>query len=265
MTDFFTLKYKNSHVIRTFEVNDILYTCLRDVLVALGAEDKKLNGDRPSQSMATRLKNQTKFLKVKEHKNFMLPHPETGIDCSEICLTEPGLYRVLTRDDSAAGMQFQDWLFYEVLPSLRKYKQYPAPENTDVATPDFANMDATEASMQMIAHLATGIGNAMKDIKAENKQIKEDTSKLRDETEAFKGETKLRLENLEAAEQLSALMCMDEFLTMHSDIKLSRDKFLSACANLKLTNKGEHVVVTNEDKSESHFFDIVTLNAAKAI
>lgn len=268
MTDFFTLKYKNSHIIRTFEIDEVLYTCLRDVLIALGEEDKKLNGDRPSQSMATRLKNQTKFLKPKEHKNFMLPHPDTGIDCSEICLTEPGLYRVLTRDDSAAGMQFQDWLFYEVLPSLRKYKQYPAPKSTTVATPDFANMDATEASMQMIAHLATGIGNAMKDIKeikAENKQIKEDTCKLRDETEAFKGKTNLRLESLETTEQLSALMCMDEFLSINSDINMSRDKFLSACANLKLTNKGKHIVITNDDKSKSHFFDIVTLNEAKAI
>lgn len=268
MTDFFTLKYKNNYVIRTFEVNEILYTCLRDVLIALGAEDKKLNGDRPSQSMATRLKNQTKFLKPKEHKNFMLPHPDTGVDQSEICLTEPGLYRVLTRDDSAAGMQFQDWLFYDVLPSLRKHKQYPAPENTNIVTPDFANMDATQASMEMIAHLATGIGNAIKDIneiKAENKQIKEDTSKLRYDTEAFKGETNLRLENLETSEQLSALMCMDEFLTINSDIDFSRDNFLSACANLKLTNKGKHIVVTNDDNSESHFFDIVTLNAAKAI
>ena len=268
MTDFFTLQYKDNHVIRTFEHEDILFTCLTDVLMALGEEEKKLNGNKPALSMATRLKNQTKFLKPKEHKNFILPHPQTGIEQSEICVTEPGLYRLLSRDDSAAGIQFQDWLFYDVLPSLRKYKQYPAPENTTVTTPDFSTMDVSETSMHMIAHIATGLGNAIKDIneiKAQHKKIQEDTHNLRNDTEEFKGKTNLRLESLETTEQLTGLMCMDEFLSLNPDIKMPRDNFLGACDNLKLSHKGQHIIITNDDRTKSHYFDIVTLNAAKSL
>jgi prophage antirepressor-like protein len=43
----------------------------------------------------------------------------------EVYVTEPGLYRVVSRDSSPASKKFQRWMFHEVLPSIRKYGTYP--------------------------------------------------------------------------------------------------------------------------------------------
>jgi prophage antirepressor-like protein len=45
----------------------------------------------------------------------------------EVYVTEPGLYRIVSRDTSPASKKFQRWIFHEVLPSIRKYGSYPAP------------------------------------------------------------------------------------------------------------------------------------------
>ncbi|NVN81104.1 MULTISPECIES: BRO family protein [Vibrio] len=261
MENFFTLKYKKNYDIRTFRADGHLYTCLRDILKTLSDEDKILNGGKPVKSMATRLQAQIQVLDSDEHKNFNMPHPDTGVEMSEICLTEPGLYRVLTRDETPAGKAFQRWLFHEVLPSIREHKQYPPPENpsTGVATPDFANMDVTQTSLQMLVHVASGLNNALEELKT----VKADTKKLRDETQQFQSETSIRLENLETNDQLYGLICMDEFLSKHPDITVNRSNFLSACVNFKLKNSGKHIKVMGNEGTELHYFDIETLSAAK--
>jgi prophage antirepressor-like protein len=48
-------------------------------------------------------------------------------------ITESGLYRVIMRSDSSNASDFQDWVFEEVLPSIRKTGRYeltPAPRPT---------------------------------------------------------------------------------------------------------------------------------------
>lgn len=45
----------------------------------------------------------------------------------EVYVTEPGLYRIVSRDTSPASKRFQRWIFHEVLPSIRKYGSYPPP------------------------------------------------------------------------------------------------------------------------------------------
>ncbi|MGM2732102.1 hypothetical protein ACS2QU_30890, partial [Bacillus cereus group sp. Bce005] len=95
------------------------------------------------------------------------------------------LYRVLSRDTSDAGKAFQRWIFHEVIPSIREHKQYPPPtkNNTPATSTDFANMDVTDTSLQMIAHLANGLIDTRKEI-----------ANIRADTEKFKSEAQARLD-----------------------------------------------------------------------
>ncbi len=46
---------------------------------------------------------------------------------SYICVTEGGLYRLISRSRLASAERFQQWLFNEVLPCIRRHGCYPAP------------------------------------------------------------------------------------------------------------------------------------------
>ncbi|MFS9531861.1 hypothetical protein Q6247_27410, partial [Klebsiella pneumoniae] len=70
-------------------------------------------------------------LDTDEIKNF--PIIENGITTSEAFLAEPGLYRVLSQDTSAAGKKFQRWLNQKVLPSIREFGDYPPPPKQEQA------------------------------------------------------------------------------------------------------------------------------------
>jgi hypothetical protein len=39
-------------------------------------------------------------------------------------VNEPGLYRLISRSDKPEAVRFQDWVFEEVLPSIRKTGSY---------------------------------------------------------------------------------------------------------------------------------------------
>lgn len=49
----------------------------------------------------------------------------------EYYVSEPGIYRVVSRAKSSGAKKFQRWIYHDVMPSLRKYGQYPAPQIND--------------------------------------------------------------------------------------------------------------------------------------
>lgn len=53
-------------------------------------------------------------------------------------INEPNLYRVIFRSNKAEARQFQDWVFNEVLPAIRKTGSYTAPQQTAPA-PEYIN------------------------------------------------------------------------------------------------------------------------------
>lgn len=109
--------------IRTFNKGDILYLSLKDILVILTKENRKLNELHIAKSLVNVLKAQVKILDDDEY--IMIPNSSN--DDLEVYVTQPGLYRVLSSDSSQAGKKFQRWLFHEVVPALTKYGEYPAP------------------------------------------------------------------------------------------------------------------------------------------
>ncbi len=42
-------------------------------------------------------------------------------------MTQPGLFRIILRDNSSACKKFQRWVLHDVLPSIQKYGTYPPP------------------------------------------------------------------------------------------------------------------------------------------
>lgn len=110
--------------IRSMNEGGQLFVSLSDVIRTLAAENRRIDG-KPSARMTTLLNAVVKTLDSDEFKN--VPLTLEGIESTETFLAEPGLYRVLAQDTTAAGKKFQRWLFHKVLPSIREYKTYPPP------------------------------------------------------------------------------------------------------------------------------------------
>lgn len=75
-------------------------------------------------------------------------------------VNEPNLYRVIFRSNKPEARVFQDWVFNDVLPSIRKTGQYIAPTAARPAQRD--NTPCNSAQMREIKILAHNIGQCFK-------------------------------------------------------------------------------------------------------
>jgi prophage antirepressor-like protein len=112
--------------IRTCQFDGVLHISLEDLLITLNKENRELNDKHISKSMAGILRNQLEALDTDEYIRIPRENKKFQED-TEIFVTQPGLYRVLSSDRSQAGKRFQKWLYNEVIPSLTKHGCYPAP------------------------------------------------------------------------------------------------------------------------------------------
>lgn len=62
--------------------------------------------------------------------------PTQGGEQEVIFINEPNLYRVIFRSNKPEAKAFQDWVFNEVLPAIRKTGRYVAPEAHKPGIPD---------------------------------------------------------------------------------------------------------------------------------
>ena len=69
-------------------------------------------------------------IKWRDHKQVMTP----GGPQDMVTLFEPGLYRLINRSDSPYALPFQEWLYEEVLPSIRKTGSYSTQGQTPAQT-----------------------------------------------------------------------------------------------------------------------------------
>ncbi len=112
--------------IRTCHHNGILYVSLNDIFSTLHRENEILNENRANASVADLILGQVADLDPEEQIRIPVPNPD-HLDHSEVFITQPGLYRVMSGNKSKAGRKFQKWLFHEVIPSITKYGCYPPP------------------------------------------------------------------------------------------------------------------------------------------
>lgn len=112
--------------IRTSQFDGILHISLEDLLITLNRENRELNENNIVKSMTGLLKSQLEALETDEY--IRIPREVKKFkDDTEIFVTQPGLYRVLSSDRSKAGKRFQKWLYNDVIPSITKHGSYPPP------------------------------------------------------------------------------------------------------------------------------------------
>lgn len=133
--------------IRTYYIEDVLHVALQDVLIVLNKENRKISSSYVAKSMAGLLRAQLEALDNDEYTMLPVQNPLFP-DQTEVFVTQPGLYRVLSSDRSSAGKKFQKWLFHEVIPSIANYGTYPPPLSAKgSALSKMAEMVAVNARM----------------------------------------------------------------------------------------------------------------------
>ena len=129
-------KYMEQHQIRTTVIDGEPWFVAKDVCDVLGLEQvsRALQG----------LENDSGLLKV--------PHPQSPHKVLEVNgVNEPGLYKLIFKSRKPEAEAFQDWVFHEVLPSIRKSGMYLSDQAADayVHNPDeFAQMAARCSALE---------------------------------------------------------------------------------------------------------------------
>lgn len=110
-----TFNFKDNQI-RAQTVDNEPYFCLRDVCLALGLKNSK---DRDFN---------------KGVETFYLPTKSGNQNITFI--NEPNLYRLIFRSNKPQAQAFADWVYSEVLPSIRKTGGYGVPTSKTITTAD---------------------------------------------------------------------------------------------------------------------------------
>lgn len=109
-----TFTFHQNHNVRVQMINGEPYFCLPDVCSVLSIQN--------SRDLLA------KQLDVSGVDKIYISYPSGSKQVTFI--NEPNLYRVIFRSNKPEARQFQDWVFSEVLPSIRKTGQYQVPTHT---------------------------------------------------------------------------------------------------------------------------------------
>ncbi|GAA6134621.1 hypothetical protein NBRC116188_14100 [Oceaniserpentilla sp. 4NH20-0058] len=96
---------------------DEIYFCLHDVISLLAHQNTTLSTSKKPDGLFGLIKAQSEVLEDDEKVKFE----------NELYITQPGLFRIILRDNSQACKNFQRWVLHEVLPCIQKHGTYPAP------------------------------------------------------------------------------------------------------------------------------------------
>lgn len=133
--------------IRTIQKDGITLFNLGNIVKAITKESQILEGNNVT--------NQTSFLRESisalddDERHTEIIGGERGQDTKyEHFVTEPGIYRVVSRAKSSGAKKFQRWVYHDVMPALRKYGIYPAPkENDDSFILQLADQQAKQSQL----------------------------------------------------------------------------------------------------------------------
>lgn len=113
--------------IRTIQEEDKILFSLEDVVLALANENTKFTSTIGRHGLGGLVTATIEVLDSDEVQHIPILEGNENPKRFEVFVTEPGLYRVVTRDTSPAAKKFQRWIFHEVLPSIREHGVYPPP------------------------------------------------------------------------------------------------------------------------------------------
>lgn len=235
--------------LRTLMLGEILYISLRDVLITLNKENREINADYTVKSMAGIIRAQLQALDPDE---YITTDAENGVfeGQKEIFVTQPGLYRVMSSDRSAAGKRFQKWLFHEVIPSLTKHGIYPPPP------------EAKGSALAQMAEILAQNSRALADAIHRHEKLAEDVSLVKGKV----ADVENRLNILETSPSVvnEDLQSLDErlaFLDMNM-AKKHLTETLAWCENISVQKNRK---VIRKNCRENSLFTIQTIDEAIAI
>lgn len=111
--------------IRTIYRNEEVLFCLSDVVKILAEQNTELAKDGKRSGLGGLTKALLDALDQDEKHS--IPELELNNPQDAQFVTQPGLFRIILRDNSPACKKFQRWVFHEVLPSIQRYGTYPPP------------------------------------------------------------------------------------------------------------------------------------------
>ncbi|MEH6371606.1 Bro-N domain-containing protein, partial [Pectobacterium carotovorum] len=119
--------------IRTIDKDGRILFCFPDVVKVLAKDNinyTDLHGNTSGKKEGFRglLSKLSTVLKDKDRIIVNLNDENEFLAKFDFYVTEAGLYKIITIDESEAAIRFQDWVFEEVLPSIRKFGIYPPPK-----------------------------------------------------------------------------------------------------------------------------------------
>ncbi|WP_334473534.1 BRO-N domain-containing protein [Arsenophonus sp. PmNCSU2021_1] len=132
--------FQERHNVRIKLIDNEPWFCLKDVCEILG------------------LLNNRKVLKNQVDKNGVTRSyiiDSMGRKQETAFVNEPNLYRVIFRSNKSEAKQFQDWVFNEVLPSIRKTGKYEHPNHKPEAR-QLLTADDTSHLSRLIWTMANG-------------------------------------------------------------------------------------------------------------
>ena len=127
--------------VRTVEEGDKIFFCGSDIARALGYA-------RPNDAISAHCRYTVKR---------SIPHPQSADKLIEaIFITEGDVYRLITHSKLSSAEKFENWVFEEVLPSIRKHGAYMTDETLEKAllSPDFLIQLATELKKEKEMRIA---------------------------------------------------------------------------------------------------------------
>ncbi|MCV2885540.1 BRO family protein [Aestuariibacter sp. AA17] len=132
--------------IRTVQVGEIVHVSLVDVVKTLSKENEELGEQNRQAAIPSIIRTVSSTLDKDEYIERPVENARYDNE-TELFVTHPGLYRIISVDKSKASRKFQKWLFHDVVPSIVKFGTYPAPENTGSSLSQMAELLAQNSRL----------------------------------------------------------------------------------------------------------------------
>jgi len=234
--------------IRSLYIHDNLYISLEDVVLTLAKTNSAIN-ESEKTGLGQLVQAQRDVLDSDEYKHFPVSDDLSTSPRTEVFITEPGLYRIISRDNTPASKLFQRWIFHEVIPSVRKHGTYPAP----------IKQGGSEI-MSLAQNLAQHTNLLIKEIE-EREKLAHETRLRFEETERQLEEINQKIDTFSLPNDTSNLVDVGSYC-LDKDIVIDQAHLRAMCAKLCLEQGIAHTKKKNSELKMDHLYPSLLINEA---
>ncbi len=240
-----------SSKIRSLYIQENLYISLEDVVLTL-AKTNSSHREQNKTGLGSLIKAQLEVLDSDEYKHFPADFKNTNELRTEVFITEPGLYRIISRDSTPASKLFQRWIFHEVIPSVRKHGTYPPPVK-----------HGDSEIMSLAQSLAQHTNLLIKEI-AERERLAEETRLRFKETERQLEEINQKIETISLPDGNSDLTDVENYCK-DKNLVIDQNHLRAMCAKLCLEQGIASIKKTNTTLPMDNLYPSLLICAAEKL